>query len=276
MKKITAIICMLLTAQATVFAQKPKPFNYDYEIIYQYTFKPNKADTTRLSEPTVLFCTDKEFYYVSVKNYQKSYEIANGGGEALVAQAWSGAYKPTDVTHYIFSNENDITTLERAHTRSFSYQEKPELKWEIQKDTMTIKGYSCQKALLAYGGRQWLAWFAADIPLGMGPYKFNGLPGLILRVSDSQEEFQWELSSFNKVKTAIPWAYFYKTKLHEYVTKKEYFDYRIKRLEDPFTYDMLLNPAKHGFRSPNMDVVHRLFNKRAKSKLFEDNFIEIE
>ena len=276
MKKVISSIFLLIIIQLTSFAQNSKPFNYDYEIIYQYTFKPNKADTTRLSEQTVLFCTENNFYYSSVKNYQKGHEIANGNGAQLVTQAFTGAYKPSEVTHYIFSNENDITTLERAHTRSFSYQEKPALNWEIQKDTMTIKGYSCQKALTTYGGRQWSAWFSTDVPLSMGPYKFNGLPGLILKIWDKGNEFSWELVSFNKVKTAIPWAYFYKTKLHEYVTKKEYFDYRSKRVEDPFTYDMLLNPAKHGFRSPNMDAVQKGYNERAKSKLMEDNFIEIE
>lgn len=29
-------------------------------------------------------------------------------------------------------------------------------------------------------GRKWTAWFSLDIPISDGPYKFRGLPGLII------------------------------------------------------------------------------------------------
>ena len=276
MKKITAIICLLFTAHLNLLAQKSKDFSYDYEIIYQYTFKPNKADTTRLSEQTVLFCTDKDFYFTSVKNYQRDYKIDNGGGAQLMMQVTTGQEKGSAVTHYVFSKKNVITTVERANIRSFSYEEKLALKWEIQPDTMTIKGYPSQKATLSHGGRKWVAWFAADIPISMGPYKFHDLPGLVVRLADDHQEFNWELKSFNKVKTSIPWVYFYNTRTHEAVTKKDYFDYRIKRVKDPYTYDVTLNPRIGKVRSTNPEASHRAHNRKIMSQLFVDNWIEIE
>ena len=276
MKKVILSIFLLIIIQLTSFAQKRKPFNYDYEIIYQYTFKPKKADTTKLTEQTVLFCTENDFYYVSVKNYQQGYKIANGGGPQLMAQIMSGQDKASKVTHYVFSRNSVITTLERANNRSFSYDEKVALKWEIQADTTTINGYSCQKATLKYGGRHWAAWFAADIPLSMGPYKFNGLPGLVVKLTEGENEFNWELKSFNKVKTAVPWAYFYNTRNHEPVAKTDFFEYRLKRLLDPYTYDVTLNPKIGKVRSTNPEAIHQAWNKKVKSQLFQDNFIEIE
>lgn len=276
MKNLIQIVCLIVLFTSGVSAQKKSSFNYDYEIIYQYTFKPNKNDSTKISEQTVLFCNDKDFYFTSVKNYQQGYTIDNGGGAQLVAQTFSGSYKMSSVTHYVFAQDKTYTTLERANNRSFSYEGKPDLKWEIFPDTMNIKGYSCQKAALLYGGRKWTAWFAADIPLSMGPYKFIGLPGLILKVADDQSQFSWELASFNKVKTSIPWVYFYNTRNHENVTKKEYFDYRIKRVEDPYTYDMILNPKISKITSSNLEAAHKAYNKKVKSKLVEDNWIEIE
>jgi len=41
------------------------------------------------------------------------------------------------------------------------------------------------KDSLNYGGRRWEAWFAPDLPIPIGPYKFYGLPGLIVNIKDS-------------------------------------------------------------------------------------------
>ena len=276
MKNLVVALILIIFSSTSSFAQKKSAFSYDYEIIYDYTFKPNKNDTTKISEQTVLFCNDKDFYFTSVKKYQTGHEIANGGGPQLVTQAFSGNYKESAVTHYVFTKDNIFTTLERTNARSFSYEGKPDLKWEILPDIMEIKGYACQKAKLYYGGRKWDAWFTVDIPLTMGPYKFGGLPGLVIKITDDQNQFGWELKNFNKVKTSISWVYFYNTRNHEKVTKREYFDYRLKRVEDPYTYDRVLNPSISKITSPNLEAVHKAYNKKVKSKLFEDNWIEIE
>ncbi|MGQ1944416.1 GLPGLI family protein [Ornithobacterium rhinotracheale] len=64
----------------------------------------------------------------------------------------------------------------------------PQLKWTLQKDQKEILGYAVQKATTQYGGREWVAWFAKDIPLSYGPYLFGGLPGLILEMHDTEDE----------------------------------------------------------------------------------------
>lgn len=44
-------------------------------------------------------------------------------------------------------------------------------------------GYSCQKATTTFRGREFNVYFAKDIPIADGPWKLNGLPGLILEVA---------------------------------------------------------------------------------------------
>ena len=39
------------------------------------------------------------------------------------------------------------------------------------------------------------AWFAADIPVRLGPWSFGGLPGLILKLNDTQRLYTWEAVS---------------------------------------------------------------------------------
>ena len=73
------------------------------------------------------------------------------------------------------------------------------IKWEVKSETRIIFNYKCVKAITFFRGRSYVAWFAPDIPLSDGPWKFNGLPGLIFEVYDTDKKFLWTLSSFEKV-----------------------------------------------------------------------------
>lgn len=65
--------------------------------------------------------------------------------------------------------------------------------WKIAPDTATIASYKCQKASLNYRGRVYTAWFTTDLPINDGPWKFSGLPGLIVKVGDNEGLFAFEL-----------------------------------------------------------------------------------
>lgn len=56
--------------------------------------------------------------------------------------------------------------------------------WNITDSTTIILGYECMMATADYHGRSWTAWFAPDIPVQDGPWKLQGLPGLILEASE--------------------------------------------------------------------------------------------
>ncbi len=71
----------------------------------------------------------------------------------------------------------------------------PEFQWEIMEDTTEIIGFHAQKAICDFGGRTWEAWFAEELPFNDGPYKFSGLPGLILNMADAQNHYRFELVS---------------------------------------------------------------------------------
>jgi len=61
--------------------------------------------------------------------------------------------------------------------------------WQIAADTATILGYLCQKATASFRGRNYEAWFSLEIPVNDGPWKFFGLPGLILKLTDTGNIF---------------------------------------------------------------------------------------
>lgn len=63
-------------------------------------------------------------------------------------------------------------------------------KWEITSENKSISGYNCTKAISHFGGMLFTAWFSDEIPINVGPEKFDGLPGLILYVGTPF--FEWE------------------------------------------------------------------------------------
>jgi hypothetical protein len=51
------------------------------------------------------------------------------------------------------------------------------------------------EATLNFAGRAYTAWFTPDLPASFGPYKFHGLPGLILEIYDSKKHHHYTASS---------------------------------------------------------------------------------
>jgi GLPGLI family protein len=66
----------------------------------------------------------------------------------------------------------------------------PKMNWTIINEFKKIGTFNCQKAQINFRGRKYIAWFTNLIPVSHGPWKFYGLPGLILEVSDEENLFQ--------------------------------------------------------------------------------------
>lgn len=64
----------------------------------------------------------------------------------------------------------------------------PAINWQIGSESKTIGGLNCQMATCTFRGREYTAWFCKMIPSTLGPWKFHGLPGLILEISDKTKE----------------------------------------------------------------------------------------
>jgi GLPGLI family protein len=74
--------------------------------------------------------------------------------------------------------------------------------WQITEEQKKIMNYTCTKATTTFRGRDYEAWFTKDIPLSNGPWKFGGLPGLIMEVYDSEKIYKYELSEID-LKAAV-------------------------------------------------------------------------
>jgi GLPGLI family protein len=96
-----------------------------------------------------------------------------------------------------YKNKN-VTVSDKLVSRAYFYNDtliSPI--WNIENDTSTILNQKCQKATTTFKGRKFTAWFASSISYNMGPWLFNGLPGLILKVQDSKNQFSFECIELN-------------------------------------------------------------------------------
>lgn len=93
----------------------------------------------------------------------------------------------------------------------------PEIEWTLHDESIEVLGHKCHKATTTWRGRNWTAWYS-DIPLSLGPWKFNGLPGLILRLEDDRWEHYFEATK------SMNWKYpfGFKNKLLSKTTREKY------------------------------------------------------
>lgn len=79
----------------------------------------------------------------------------------------------------------------------------PSQNWLLTNESATVLGHKCQKATCHWRGRDFVAWFASDIPIRRGPWLFGGLPGLILKVYDKDRHYTFEAISIKRGKQPI-------------------------------------------------------------------------
>lgn len=103
---------------------------------------------------------------------------------------------------YIYKNypgKGKIAVYTKLIIDFFTFEEKyaPQ-EWLISDSTKQILGYFCQKAQCGFRGRIWTAWFTPDIPISDGPWKLNGLPGLILEAYDENRDYAYTIRSIKQ------------------------------------------------------------------------------
>lgn len=183
--KIVSVILVLLVTQS-ISAQ------YNYDVSYKGVFKPNKNDKSYVEEDVFLLSIrgNNSIYYSPKYQYMMSNQA-------------DAAKKNIDISrissNYIITKEADKVTHHQAMLSSFMNYEDTELpKWKILKERKEIDSMKCQKAITHFRGRDYTAWFSEEIFIPEGPYKFKGLPGLIVELSSEDGDYHYSLVELKK------------------------------------------------------------------------------
>ncbi len=148
----------------------------------------------------------------------------------------------------------------------FYYDESPdEYVWEVSDSTKNVLGYECTKAICDYHGRKWEAWFTPEIPINNGPWKLNGLPGLILEASTEGREYSFIATGLEQ--TAKPIGQVYNQDEYERTDRISFLKSKRAHID---------NPAAHINAQLGVSILReaqkRLFKKNSSFDLIETDY----
>ncbi|MDP5121807.1 MAG: GLPGLI family protein [Spirosomaceae bacterium] len=176
----------------------------NYRITYQLTFQPS-VDTVELKqEKMMLLVGDSTSLFFSKNAFVRDSIMASFKGDNPDISRMMAAIQsaPKSVFSYEVikrNNSQQIVFQEKVFMDKLAYTEPlPAVTWNITNETATKVGYPCQKATTTYGGRDYEAWFTFQIPIQDGPYKFSGLPGLIVEMYDTENHYHFTLAGLEK------------------------------------------------------------------------------
>ena len=108
----------------------------------------------------------------------------------------------------------------------------PDCSWELVDGERTILGYACRRATCTFRGRNYEAWYAPEIAVSGGPWKFGGLPGLILAVRDNAGVLDLEATGVEQRVEPIRMT----DRNYLKTNRKKYLDLKQKAMTDPVGY----------------------------------------
>ncbi len=197
---------------------KPDPYKEEildetkYNINYQYSFLQNRNDNNSLDKGFVILQIGKnyakfsDFYTLKYDSLTEVNSHKSSIGTKELNEKLS-IFTNVKLKKNLFTNITDNKILFQSDIiQGYNYEyeiEIPKLQWNIEQETNEILGYNVQKATVAYSGRKWIAWFTPEIPIQYGPYVFNGLPGLIVKLHDDNNNFTFLLNGIDKTPTTI-------------------------------------------------------------------------
>lgn len=171
---------------------------------YELTFKPKK-DSARLDKVmTVLDINKDKSIYQDYTGVAQDTIIVNAVKKMETSGVFVDIMKIIKMPKFAYKVTKAYpsmkeTYIDRISNKYFGYEEDLKFNWNILSDKQKIGEYNTQKATTEYGGRKWTAWFSTDIPFQDGPYRFYGLPGLIVKIQDDGQNYSWELKGNKKL-----------------------------------------------------------------------------
>lgn len=146
---------------------------------------------------------DKKMADALVRKQIQEQMANNPGGNVRIMR---GKNSGSNTEYYQFAADGKLVRRERLINSYLIEEPMPAINWKIENDTASFGGLHCQKATTHFKGRNYIAWFCPDLPFHGGPWKLNGLPGVIVDAHDTKNEVVFKFDGVEKVATAAAQA----------------------------------------------------------------------
>ncbi|MDG4950454.1 GLPGLI family protein [Weeksellaceae bacterium KMM 9724] len=180
-----------------------------YEVIYElYIQASTEKDSLITEETSLVIFPEQQISFFSNLGEQKRKDFFKQIREEAKINPDISHVDYSAVPEYVFAysvlknlKTNEHSFYEEVLGDTYNYGFDLNLNWNITGDKKQILDYACQKATLHFGGRQWTAYFTQEIPFSDGPYKFHGLPGLILEIYSEDGDYSFSAKGIQTLKT---------------------------------------------------------------------------
>ena len=250
---------------------------FKYKATYDLTWQIDSTNSESIQNETmVLFIGDKisrfssEGQYIadSIKEAYKDRERTQQSFNEMRSKMPMSA-----LNFYVFKRQNSaqVSFTEKIVRDNYRYiQDIDDLNWEILPETKEVAGFVAQKAKASFSGRDYTAWFTTEIPISEGPYKFRGLPGLILKISDNNDYYTFKLNGFKELNDEILIEFEPEDYLE--VSREKFLEIKQEYAENPFI-KMENSGITMGFQPGQKEKLLREHREELKK---ENNPIELE
>ncbi len=204
-KSILLLSAIFLTIQFA-FAQKP-----DQAVaLVRYAFSHIRDTTDRAKVYTenmelvlgkngsVYRSADLRLHTERLKNLIA--ERAKTGTTSMMNMAGVGGPRGSSTEFFQFQAEKKMIRQEKLINLYLLEEALPVIDWKITSDTTSFGTLHCQKATTTFKGRTFEVWFCPALSFRSGPWKLNGLPGLIVEANDSKKEVVWNFAGLEDAK----------------------------------------------------------------------------
>lgn len=126
-----------------------------------------------------------------------------------------------------------LTHIDQIDMDHLLYTEQlPDCGWKLADGERSILGYACRRARCSFRGRNYEAWYAPEIAVSAGPWKFGGLPGLILAIRDDAGVLDLEATGVEQRVEPIRMT----QRNYMKANRKKYRELKQKIMTDPIGY----------------------------------------
>ena len=204
------LLILLFFIPLKAVSQKSFTDESKYLATYKFTYQTDSTDVNSVkSEEMLLYLGEESSEFSSAGKAVRDQMLRNRNKSNRSAAEFSRLQKemPQTSLHYsIFKHfpSAKISFTESIAMDEFRYSQDMNLfNWKIKEERKEIAGYKAQKATTTFAGRDYIAWFTPEIPIPDGPYKFSGLPGLILEIRDTKDHYVFELIRFEALEEPL-------------------------------------------------------------------------
>lgn len=175
-------------------AQRPDTAQLSVHYIFTHVRDTNNRKHP-YTEKMVLLVGKNSGVYKSGDRHVEQHTTTNPDGSTRTDTHGFGSA----TEYYQYPNEKKMLHKDRLPMTDFLMATPlPVIAWHITGDTATLGGLHCQKATTHFRGRDYTAWFCPDWPLHIGPWKLNGLPGVIVQAYDAKDEVRFMFDGVGK------------------------------------------------------------------------------